>query len=138
MYNEWFTHLTKSLQTDISLSLKVEMVQVKMNLFLSLPVYSLISAYNISAYKSDPSGPDLYLIVSSIFLPNLTKFFRGRSRTAATSKMEYFVIIVNCFQPLTIITKSSILDVAAILNPPLSHPTEWKSVIEETFEIDGN
>ena len=44
---------------------------------------------------------------------------RGRSRTAATSKMELFVIIVNGFQPLTIITKCSILDVAAVLDPSL-------------------
>ena len=45
---------------------------------------------------------------------------RGGSRTAATSKMERFVIIVNGFQPLTIITKRSILDVAAVLDPPLN------------------
>ena len=32
--------------------------------------------------------------------------------------MELFVIIVNGFQPLTIITKCSILDVAAVLDPP--------------------
>ena len=38
---------------------------------------------------------------------------RGGSRAPVTSKMECFVIIVNGFQPLTIITKSSILDVAA-------------------------
>ena len=44
---------------------------------------------------------------------------RGGSRTVATSKMELFVIIVNGFQPLTIITKRSILDVAAVLDPPL-------------------
>ena len=44
---------------------------------------------------------------------------RGGSKTAATSKMECFVIIVNGFQPLTIITKRSILDVAAVLDPPL-------------------
>ena len=44
---------------------------------------------------------------------------RSGSRTAATSKMEHFVIIVNGFQPLTIITKSSILHVAAVLDPPL-------------------
>ena len=42
---------------------------------------------------------------------------RGRSRAAATSKMECFVIIVNDFHPLTIITKCSILDVAVVLNP---------------------
>ena len=44
---------------------------------------------------------------------------RGRSRTAATSKMERFVIIANGWKPLTIITKRSILDVAAVLDPPL-------------------
>ena len=40
-------------------------------------------------------------------------------RTAATSKLEQFVIIVNGWKPLTIILKSSILDVAAGLDPPL-------------------
>ena len=44
---------------------------------------------------------------------------RGGSKTAATSKMERFMIIVNGFQPLTVITKRSILDVAAVLDPPL-------------------
>ena len=44
---------------------------------------------------------------------------RGGSRAATTSKMEGFVIIVNVFQLLTIITKRSILDVAAALDPPL-------------------
>ena len=44
---------------------------------------------------------------------------RGGSRAAATSKMECFVIIVNGWKPLTIITKRSILDVAAALDPPL-------------------
>ena len=45
---------------------------------------------------------------------------RSGSRTAATSKMELFVIIVNGFQSLTNIKKCSILDVAAVLDPPLS------------------
>ena len=44
---------------------------------------------------------------------------KGGSRAVETSKMERFVIIVNGFQPLTIITKRSILDVAAALDPPL-------------------
>ena len=44
---------------------------------------------------------------------------RDRSRTTATSKMELFVIIVNGFQPLSIITTFSILDVAAVLDPLL-------------------
>ena len=34
--------------------------------------------------------------------------------------MEHFVIIVNGWKPLAIITKSSILDVAAVLDPPLN------------------
>ena len=41
---------------------------------------------------------------------------RGGSRAAATSTME---VIVNAFQPLTMITKRSILDVAAALDSPL-------------------
>ena len=41
---------------------------------------------------------------------------KGESRTAATSKMERFAIINNGFQPLTIIPKCSILDVAAVLD----------------------
>ena len=44
---------------------------------------------------------------------------RGRSRTTATSKMEHFVIIVSNWKPLTIITKSSFLDVATVLDPSL-------------------
>ena len=43
----------------------------------------------------------------------------GGSRIAATSKMEPFVIIVNGYQPLTIITKCSLLDFVAVLDPPL-------------------
>ena len=45
--------------------------------------------------------------------------FRGCSRAAATSKMERFVILANGWKPLTIMTKRSILDVAAALDPPL-------------------
>ena len=44
---------------------------------------------------------------------------RGGSRYVATSKMEHFAIIVNGWKPLRIITKSSILDVTAGLDPPL-------------------
>ena len=44
---------------------------------------------------------------------------RDGSRAALISKMERFVIVVNGCKPLTIITKRSILDVAAGLDPPL-------------------
>ena len=40
-------------------------------------------------------------------------------RAVATSKMECFVILVNNCEPLTIVTKCSILDIAAALDPPL-------------------
>ena len=48
------------------------------------------------------------------------KNLRGRSRAAATSKKDRFVIIINSWKPLTIIAKRSILDVAAALDPPLN------------------
>ena len=57
---------------------------------------------------------------------------RGGSRTAATSKMKYFVIILKDFQPLTIITKRIILDVAAVLDPPL--PTNIQSL--KRYDLD--
>ena len=44
---------------------------------------------------------------------------RGESTATATSKMERFVIIVNDWKPLTIITNRSILVVAVVLDPPL-------------------
>ena len=44
---------------------------------------------------------------------------RGRSRAAATSKMECFVIILNGWKQVNIITKHFILDVAASLDLPL-------------------
>ena len=56
----------------------------------------------------------------------MDRTLRGGSRAAATSKMEHFVIIVNGFQPLTIITKHSILDVAAALDSPLVRGRELK------------
>ena len=42
MCNEWLSHMSKTLQKDISFSPKVQMVQEKMNSYISLPVYSLI------------------------------------------------------------------------------------------------
>ena len=53
-------------------------------------------------------------------MKNHVYLFGGESRTVVIFKMERFVIIANSFQPLTIITKRSILDVAAVLDhPPL-------------------
>ena len=67
-----------------------------------------------------------FLILNTALRGTFRNLSRGGSRTAAiskmeraASKMERFVIIVNGFQPLTIITKHSILDVAAVLDPPL-------------------
>ena len=46
-------------------------------------------------------------------------WLRSGSRAAVTFKMERFVIVVNGLQPLTIVTKRFILDVATALDPPL-------------------
>ena len=53
------------------------------------------------------------------YTKNWEFILRGGPKTVATSKMELFIIIVNGFQQLPIITKCSILDVAAVLDPPL-------------------
>ena len=61
--------------------------------------------------------------------------FRGGSRTAATSKVELFVIIVNGWKPLTIITKNSTLDVAAVLDPPLQLDLSNKILQNYLFSV---
>ena len=60
---------------------------------------------------------------------------RGESRAAATSKMECFVIIVNGWKPLTIITKYSILDVAAVLDPPLIAVNTYKGTFPSLYVV---
>ena len=74
--------------------------------FLSLATFCLLIMSHLS-------------FVFTQILNRLTSL-RDGSRAAATSKMERFVIKVNGFQPLTIITKRSILVFAAALDPPLS------------------
>ena len=65
----------------------------------------------------------------------------GGSRAAATSNMEFFVIIVNSLQPLNIIKKHSILDVAAVLDPTPNHdfidPFQ-NSLLLSTHMLPGN
>ena len=51
--------------------------------------------------------------------------YKSGSRAAPPSKVERFVMIVNGFQSLTIITKCSILDIAAVLDPPLVTDIFW-------------
>ena len=67
--------------------------------------------------------------INKLHKTTLRIVYRGGSRTAATSKMECFVIIVNGWKPLTIITKCSILDVAAVLDPPLLYNDKFMIMI---------
>ena len=67
---------------------------------------------------------------------SLTPLTRGGSRGAATSKMESFVIIVNGCKPLTIITKRSILDVAAALDPPLTDRIQYAKYNIQLLEAE--
>ena len=60
---------------------------------------------------------------------------RGGYRAAATSKVELFVIIVNGWKPLTIITKSSILDVAAVLDLPLKTCSLFNIIIKIVLSV---
>ena len=64
-------------------------------------------------------GRDL-IILALLIKVNNRNTSRDGSRTATASKMERFVIIVNGRKSLSIITKHSILDVVAVLDPPLT------------------
>ena len=94
---------------------------------------------SIAEFCCDYSGIYHYLICWKCHIGNflLDRFqcciIRGGSRTAATSKMERFVMIVKGFQPLTIVTKCSILDVVAYLDPPLIISNMWIESITVWF-----
>ena len=70
------------------------------------PIFNVISNISVDFFKYSNFKRNQH---------DVLKLVRGRSRATATSKMERFVIIVNGF----IITKCSVLDVAAVLDPPL-------------------
>ena len=82
-----------------------------LKVFMLLTVYILLCLTNKlsvdMAYKHLISGKYLSKSYKSLIV------LKGGSWTAATSKMKHFLIIVNGFQSLTI------LDVAAVLDPPL-------------------
>ena len=74
----------------------------------------------IHAEKSVQSTKEILLLLKPVKdLSDYIAFARGRSKTAATSKMERFVMTVYGWKPLTINTKYSILDGAGVLDPPL-------------------
>ena len=58
------------------------------------------------------------------------EIYRGGSRTAVISKMELLLIIVNGFQPLTIIIKCSILNVATDVNCYLNQLIKFSRRVE--------
>ena len=72
-------------------------------------IKNILLRYTSSNYVVTPNIPNL-----------MGCTIRGKPGTAGTSKMEGFVIIVNSWKPLTVITKHSILDVAAALDPLLA------------------
>ena len=51
-------------------------------------------------------------------------------------KMELFAKIDNGFKPLTILAKSSILDVCFILYPPLNRATKYMICFDKMLEKD--
>ena len=74
-------------------------------------------------------------ISASLLITTTPNNIRGRSWTAATSKVELFVIIINNWKPLTIVTKSSTLDVAEVLDPPLNTVIFLKNIIRTLYMI---
>ena len=90
------------------------------------PLYSLCSLKDglpyYLFYECSNTNYLFIVVFNSLDIPLITSqsHRRGGSRTAATSKMEHFVIIVNGWKPLTVTTKNFILDFGAVLDPPLN------------------
>ena len=62
---------------------------------------------------------------------------RAGSRTAATSKMERFVIIVKGWKPLTIIAKRSILNVVAALDLSMTRKSPLRTLILQPIVLNS-
>ena len=75
----------------------------------------IVTAGTVTRRAVEPT----WLTASNPMVRLIAIFSRFGSRTTAKSKVELFVMIVNGFQPLTVITKSSTLDVAVVLDPSL-------------------
>ena len=78
-----------------------------------------------------------YIFFEYPFFVSHIRPYRGGSRAAVTAKMEHFGIVINGFQRLFIITKRSILDVEAVLDPSLLYAS-WNqreiSLIQGDFK----
>ena len=90
-------------------------------------IYSLLKNLQIQSEKISAFCFRIYIRISLLQLAILVQIyfnaFRRRSRTAAIYQMECFMIIINGWKLLTIITKRSILDDAAVLDLPVSKCT---------------
>ena len=67
--------------------------------------------HNVTSVKAA-----FFLVIIFSFRSSHWKVIRGGSTTAATPEKEHFVTTVYGWKPLTIITKGSILDIAAVLD----------------------
>ena len=99
--------------------------------------YTITNAVRIMYIINLADGPQFYGLVVLLSIVLMIGFFRSNnrvvvlrdgSRAAATFKMERFVIIVNGFQPLTVITKRSILDDVASVDLPLIFSKTEKNI----------
>ena len=101
----------------------VDFIETKMKKLISYLMKVFFTSLSLTHFWS------LFLFYTPIFI--------GGFSTAGTSKIEIFVITVNGWKPpLTIITKSSILDVAAVLNPPLILYHLWFSSVFRGYKLE--
>ena len=70
-------------------------------------------------YGKKRSLIDVAFLMMETYCFQNTLLARGGARAGAASKMERFVIIVNGWKPLTIITKHSVLEVVNYYHKPL-------------------
>ena len=98
--------------------------------------FGYTDVYIFQDYINNPSDKGCKLNSRKTFIRPPGRLLQRRSRTAATSKMGCFVIIVNGSQPLTIITKRSILDAAAVLDPPLFCMFKLRPVYRGDLKIE--
>ena len=89
-------------------------------------LFKLMKIYTDQIRNTRMWNNQLSKLIKQLTIPHSSISYRRRgSTTPTTSKMKLFMTIINSLQPLIIVIKSSILDIAEVLDQPLACQHKW-------------
>ena len=109
-------------------------LSVHLLLIVTASIIIMLAVFTISGFIKNSNNTeslratDFKWVLNIKYKTSDIKSTRGGYRTATTSNVELFKIVLSSSKPLTIITKSFTLDVAGVLDPPLSTDFLYQSL----------